>query len=403
MKDLQKAGPPGPRPISDGLSNKDQTKDHKLQNAFKKDVVVWLFSVYGGKRGIPRPRGAKALSEDCRKIGINISQGTFRNIFTGTTAELAEDTRQKLTELFRRAIPDMKPNWFDQRTLGDNPLETFKNLCLSAELGESQLVIRVPRISQERVDNYKEWLCGIYICYRYSFEINYDDSVTREVLRVWYDIEEGIFKFQLWYVVGGAKPGSTVESFDGSIILVGEMIMFAGVSRDRARSLFWTYDSGDEIIGHFKLCRFGITASAKARDDRAPVAACTVCVKLEKTPKDWQWWCSKYSMIIGVDTFRNIIGADFRDENNNSDASERTPEQWVGLFMENKPMTKSETEHEAEDRILRLNLTRFRIRMDQIRNNMIRSNKLTPFNAIRWEKAQRAETQSGAENGNVDM
>ena len=315
---------------------------------------------------------------------------------------MAEDTKQKLAEIFRRAIPDMKPSWFDPRTLGDDPLEVFKNLCLGAELGESQLVVRVPRVNQERVDIYKEWLCGVYICYRYSFEINYDDSVTREVLRVWYDVEEGIFKFQLWYVAGGARPGSSVELFEGPIILVGEIIMFVGVSRDRARSLFWTYDSGDEVVGHFKYCRFGITVSAKARDDRAPVAACTVCLKLENTPKDWQWWCSENSMIIGVDTFKNIIGADFKDDNHHSNFSERTPEQWVGLFIENSPMTKSETEHELEDRILRVNLPRFRIRMDQIRSNMIRDNRLTPFNAIRWEKEQKLETQSRARNGNID-
>jgi hypothetical protein len=254
---------------------------------------------------------------------------------------------------------------------------------------KNNLLIRVPRLNQERVDTYKEWLCGIYICYRYSFEINYDDSVTREVLRVWYDLEEGAFKFQLWYVAGGAKPGSSVDSFDGPVVLVGEMIMFVGVSRDRARSVFWTYDSDDEIVGHFKHCRFGMTVSAKARDDRAPVAACTICIKLDNTPKDWQWWCSKNSMIIGVDTFKNIIGTDFRDENNQSHPSERTAEQWVGLFIENKPMTKMETEHEAEDRILRLNLKRFRIRMDQIRSKMIASNKPTPFNAGKWEKEQR--------------
>lgn len=390
MKDLQKAGPLDQQPSAKTSMTREDVKQAKVVTSLKRDLVVWLFDVYGGKRGIPRPRGAKALSEDCRRLGVNISQGTFRNIFTGTAAELAEDTKHKLTELFRRAIPGMKPSWFDRKTLGDTPFETFRNLCLSAELGENNLVIRVPHLNQERVDTYKEWLCGIYICYRYSFEINYDDSVTREVLRVWYDLEEGAFKFQLWYVAGGAKPGSSVDSFDGPVILVGEMIMIAGVSRDRARSVFWTYDPDDEIVGHFKHCRFGITVSAKARDDRAPVAACTICIKLENTPKDWQWWCSKNSMIIGVDTFKNIIGTDFRDGNNQTQPLERTSEQWVGLFIENKPMTKMETEHEAEDRILRLNLRRFRIRMDQIRSKMISSNKLTPFNASKWEKEQKA-------------
>jgi hypothetical protein len=403
MTDLQKGAPANSVPTHHAPIDKEQTENGTCTNPLKRDMIAWLFDTYGGKYGVPRRRGAKGLSEDCRMLNILISPGTFRNIFAGTAAELAEDTMRKLTELFRRAIPGMKSSWFDRRMLGENPLETFKQLCLDAEFGETQVVIRVPQLKQERFDLYKEWLCGLYILYRYTFEINHDDSVTREVLRVWHDPDEGVFKFQLWYVVGGAKPGSSVESFDGSVILVGEMIMFVGVSKDRARSIFWTYDSDDEIQGHFKYCRFGMTVSAKARDDRAPVAACTVCVKLEKYPEDWQWWCSRNSMVIGVDTFKNIIGVDFKGEApDEGNPIRRTSEQWVGLFIENNPMTKSETEHEAEDRVLRLNLKRFRIRMEHIRTNSINNNKLTPLDADRWEKEMKTKGQIRVKKGNID-
>jgi hypothetical protein len=207
---------------------------------------------------------------------------------------------------------------------------------------------------------------------------------------VWYSPKEGVFKFQLWYVSGGAKPGSIVDSFEGPVILVGDVIMFAGVSRDRARSVFWTYDSNDEVQGHFEYCRFGMTSSAKARDDRAPVAACTVCLKLEGEEEHWQWWCSQNSKVIGVDSFKNIIDEDFGDEIlKTSQNPQKTFSEWVGLFIENKPMSAAETGYAAEDRILRLNLNRFRIRMDDIRKLIIAENKPAPFNGKSWRARRR--------------
>jgi hypothetical protein len=366
----------------------------KKRNLLKKAVVLWLFETYGGRHGIPSRRGAKGLSAECKKLGVEISPGTFRNIFNGAPGKLAPETREQLAELFRRAIPGMKPSWFDRETLGENPLENFQALCRNAAVDESEVILRVPHLKHERMEVYKGWLRGLYICYRYSFQTNDDDSVARELLRVWYDKDEGTFKFGLWYVTGGEKPGSHVDSLSGSILLVNDMIMFVGVSGDRARSMFWTYDSSEEAQGDFKYCRFGITTSAKIGQYQAPVTACTVCIKLEKEePEDLEWWCSEKSMIIGVDKFKDIIGKDFDGEiSNEGRTSHRTPEEWIKLFLENRPMTKEHSGNEADDRILRLNLPRFRIRMEPIRKEIIANKKLAPFNMDIWKREKSRET-----------
>jgi hypothetical protein len=364
----------------------------KLDSSLKRTVVNWLFETYGGKNGIPLKSGTKSLSAACESLGIHISPGTFQNIFAGTPSALAEDTRRQLAELFRRAVPGMKPEWFDPRLLGDDPIENFKSLCLGADVDEDVLSMRVTRSDQERIDIYKNWLCGLYICYRYSFEINHDDSVSREVLRVWYDNDEGSFRFQSWYTAGGAKPGSRVDAFDGIVIPAGEMVLFAGVSNSRVRGMLWTYDAEDTIQGHFKYCRYGITVGAKAKDDRSPVAASTVYIKLEIFPEDWKWWCSEKSKIIGVDTFDNIIGGDFGNKMlNKNEAVQRTFAQWIGIFINNNPMTAMETEHQTNDRILRLNLKRFRIRMNEIRKALITNNEFVPFNSNKWKRGVVAE------------
>jgi len=363
------------------MNNADQAGPLKTR------LLNWLLDRYGGKNDIPEKGGARALSKACKQLNINISPGTFQNILSGTEADLAVDTKKKLVELFSRAVPAMQSKWFDSAFLGEKPFETFQALCIEGENIEKGVTINPPRLSQQRIDKYKRWLSGLYICYRYSFEVNADDSVAREILRVWYSPDESGFKFELWYVAGNLKPGEVVESFKGPVVLIGDMIMFVGVSENRARSIFWTYDPEDQVQGHFKYCRLGITSGVKARDDKAPVAACTVCVKMENPDEDWKWWCSSRSHVIGVDSFDSIIGADFGNEILKTITPQLAYAEWIRLFIENKPMDETQTGHGSEDRILRLNLRRFRLRMEPMRKSIITNKGCAPFNAEIWKKA----------------
>ena len=296
-----------------------------------------------------------------------------------------------MADLFGRAVTGIKADWFDLKDL-----HHFKQKVTNAGTELQEVTLLVPRLTDEKIGTLKEWLCGLYISYRYSFEINGDDSVTREVLRIWY--EKGQFKFHLWYVKGGAKPGAKVERFDGAALPVGSMIMFPGVGGDRARSIFWALDT--DYISEYKYCRFGITASCKARDDKAPVAACTLSIKLEEEPNDWQWWCSEESRIIGVDLFNEIIGNDFgRRVLEDRIFDGKTTTDWIALFIRNTPMSKDDTKSGVGDTIIRLNLENFRLRMEKIRRSILDDKEADAPFKLTWRNKREADQ---AKNGIAD-
>jgi hypothetical protein len=220
-----------------------------------------------------------------------------------------------------------------------------------------------PRLARELVP----WLCGLYICYRYSFEVSLEHLVAREVLYVWND--EGTLRFYLWYVRGGDVPGSKVEAFEGIIVPAGRSLMFVGTSEDRCRSLALQYDSGPG----FRFCRFGIMTSTKTRDPKVPVAACTVMIKLEGMPDNWKEWGTSGSGIIGVSRWEEIIEKDF-DPNGTKDKVGNgelrvSHEEWMRRFLDNTPLVDPNTA--KADSIMRLNMERFGFHMDLIRTNVL--------------------------------
>lgn len=243
--------------------------------------------------------------------------------------------------------------------------------------GTRAVTLRIPLLDPAYEKKITPWLCGFYICYRYSFEASLQYMVAREALLVW--DEDGTLRFSLWYVRGGDKPGSNVEAFQGVVLPVGRTVMFAGVSDDRARSLLIHYDD----VPEFQYCRFGFMTSARTGQDQSPVSACTVLVKLEKLPENWRDRIRSEGAVVGVDTFEKIIGGDFdakgtRTELGNNN-NKTTHAGWMERFLDNTPLEDKDIGE--KDSIMRLNLMRFRLHMDAIRRNVLsEASPMVPFN-----------------------
>ena len=180
------------------------------------------------------------------------------------------------------------------------------------------------------------------------------------------------------------------------------MIMMVGVSKNRARCIFWSFDDSHYDKGD-KFCRFGITTSAKARDDRAPVTACTVFLKIPNAEHDWEWWCSDKSGNIGVMPFGEILKTDFPGSAPATAAYEgQAIGHWMTTFIENEPMDATETTGRVPDKIIRLNLTRFRLRMDGMRQKLMADDTVRASFKESWRpRHDRQDSNGTEENGQI--
>lgn len=356
--------------------------DRETKQLFTRKVD-WLLDQFRGVKDIPAKTGLRAMETASKAAGCKISASTWRNIRNGETTGSLE-TKRELAKLFRAAVPDFRPEWFDLPTM-----ELFQAAVSGAHPNTYTVSLVVPTLSEPVAQSLNHWLPGLYICYRYSFEQNPEPHVAREVLRIW-RADDGQHKFELHYVIGSGRPGGDTSTVRGFVVALGRTVMMVGVSGYRGRVIFWHFDHPDYDEGD-RWCRFGLTATATGRGDRAPVAACTIFLKLEKDIPDWRWLCSKDSRVIGVLPIGEIMATDFPGRSPRSQAFEnRHISYWIATFLENTPLKN--TQYGVPETILHLNVERFRVRMEGIRQKLIADESVNaPFKSG-WEAFIKANT-----------
>lgn len=327
----------------------------------QREQVEWLLEEYGGAGKIPKLTDRDKARE--KRSGIPAS--TWANLRNGKGAALGRKTKGHLADMMKTVIPQFDPDWFE---LPD--MESFKKAVRSTAKA-FYIPLRASAPSSERMKQFLEWLPGLYVCYRYSFQGKGKESAAREVLWVFYDASAGCFKFEMYYVDGDGASGAAVKVLAGSVVAAGDMLMFVGASEDRARSFFWVFEEA-----HWKdsdrFCRFAIVASARSQYGLAPVAACTIFIKVDGSRKDWSAWWSSPKGVVGVVPLAALIESDFPGPcPEGREFDDASIGYWIRKFLENKPMDKSQTASQVEDDILRLNLERFRLRMEGIRVKLI--------------------------------
>ena len=100
-------------------------------------------------------------------------------------------------------------------------------------------------------------------------------------------------------------------------------------------------------------CRFGLLSSTRLGSNRAPLAACTVIVKMQREPKNLERFMRDVTVIR---QFNDIIDADFGEN----------AREMLATFLHNGDQKSEIGGTEVLDAILRLNLYRFTTGMPPI-------------------------------------
>ena len=303
-------------------------------------ILKYLVDKHGAELGLPAWGDQDFVSGLSRKT--RVSPGTARNLREGLSNHPQAKIRERLVDFFREAVPHLEPQWL-----------LYDSLKLFADRVEQQpkdrkiITLSIPMEGYRQFDRLHKWLCGVYICYRYSFEQSEEKLVAREVLHI--KERNGNFWFEMSFVPGGEESDQDVETFEGAVLPLGESIFFVGWNDHRGRSLFLHRDFARES----RDCRIGILSSTRLSNNRAPLAACTVLVRMEREPKNVASFMRDMTIIR---PFNDIIDADFGE--NAREMLER--------FLDNGVQRTEIGGKAVLDVVLRLNLYRFTAGMPPI-------------------------------------
>jgi hypothetical protein len=327
-------------------------------------ILKYLVDKHGAELGLPRWADKDFVSGLSQKA--RVSPGTARNLREGLSNHPQAKIRERLADLFREAVPHLEPQWLLYESLdlfiervGQEPKDR-KNITLS-----------IPMEGYRQFDRLQKWLCGVYICYRYSFEQSEEKLVAREVLHV--EERNGNFLFEMSFVPGGEESDQDVETFEGVVLPLGESVFFVGWNDHRGRSLFLHRDFARE----WRDCRIGILSTTRLSTNRAPLAACTVLVKMEREPKEIARFMQDTTIIR---LFNDIIDADFGVN----------AREMLESFLDNGVQMTEIGGNAVLDAVLRLNLYRFTAGMPPIYTAALRNPELKSSFKLNASTAQDA-------------
>ena len=330
-------------------------------------ILKYLVDKYGSELGLPGWDDQDFASGLARKT--RVSPGTARNFREGLSNHPQAKIRERLADLFRESVPHLEPQW-----LLSESLDLFIERVEQEPKGRKNITLSIPVEGYRQFDRLQKWLCGVYICYRYSFEQSEEKLVAREVLHV--KERNGNFWFEMSFVPGGEESDQDVETFEGVILPLRASVFFVGWNDHRGRSLFVNCDFARES----RDCRFGILSSTRLGNNHAPLAACTVIVKVEREPKDIGRFMRDTTI---TRQFNDIVDADFGEN----------AREMLAAFLDNGvPMTEIGGKA-IPDVVLRLNLYRFTAGMPSIYRAALRNLELKPPFKLNASTAQDAPLQ----------
>ncbi len=175
------------------------------------------------------------------------------------------------------------------------------------------------------------------------------------------------------FVPGGEESDQDVETFEGVVLPLRESVFFVGWNDHRGRSLFLHRDFARES----RDCRIGILISTRLSNNRAPLAACTVLVKMQREPKNIAKFMQDTTIIR---QFNDIIDADFGEN----------AREMLATFLYNGVQITEIGGKAIPDVILRLNLYRFTAGMPPIYRAALRNPELQPPFKLNGSTAQDA-------------
>ena len=303
-------------------------------------ILKYLVDKYGPELGLPGWDDQDFVSGLSRKT--RVSPGTARNFHEGLSNHPQAKIRERLVDLFREAVPHLEPQWLLYESV-----ELFVERLEQQPKDRKLITLSIPMEGYRQFDRLHKWLSGVYVCYRYSFEQSEEKLVAREVLHV--KERNGNFSFEMSFVPGGEESDQDVETFDGAVLPLGESVFFVGWNHHRGRSLFVNRDFAPES----RDCRFGLLSSTRLSNNRAPLAACTVIVKMQREPKDIAKFMGDMTI---TRPFNDIIDADFGEN----------AREMLATFLHNGDQKTEIGGKEVLDAVLRLNLHRFTAGMPPI-------------------------------------
>ena len=317
-------------------SSRDTSKRKNRQSSSELPAITLilkhLVDKFGPQLGLSAWDDQDFVSALSRKAGV--SAGTARNFREGLSNHPQVKIRERLADLFREAVPHLEPQWFQCESL-----ELFRNRIEQQPEDRKVITLSIPASGYLHSDRLRKWLCGVYICYRYSFEQSEERRVAREVLHV--RQRNGNFSFRMSFMPGGEDSDQDVKTFEGVVLPIGESVLFVGWDDHRGRSLFMNRDFAPES----RDCRFGILSSARL-SNIAPLAACTVLVKMRREPRAIDKFMRDMTIIR---PFNDIIDADFGEHGRDM----------MATFLDNGVQMTEIGGKAVRDGVLRLNLHRF--------------------------------------------
>ena len=201
-------------------------------------ILKYLVDKHGAELGLPGWADQDFVSGLSRKT--RVSPGTARNFREGLSNHPQAKIRERLADLFREVVPHLEPQWLLYEFSG--PLRRAG--WAQQPKDRKNITLSIPMEGYRQFDRLQKWLCGVYICYRYSFEQSEEKLVAREVLHV--KERNGNFWFEMSFVPGGEESDQDVETFEGVVLPLGESVFFVGWNDHRGRSLFLHRDFARE-------------------------------------------------------------------------------------------------------------------------------------------------------------
>jgi hypothetical protein len=320
-------------------------------------ILKYLIRRHGGALGLPSWDDQYFVADFSKKAKVSL--GTARNLREGLSNHPQAKIRERLAELFREAVPHLEAQWFLSQSV-----EQFIARAEDQPKDRKIVTLSIPAEGYKHFDRLRRWLCGVYICYRYSFEQNEERLVAREVLNVKH--RNGSLLFEMSFVPGGGEINQDVRTFTGVILPIGESAFFVGWNDYRGRSLFLHCDFAPEA----KDCRFGILSSTRLGANRAPLAACTVILKRPSEPKNLERFMSEMTVSR---PFNEMIDADFGEN----------ARDLMSAFLDNGHHVIEIGGKTVPDTVLRLNLHRFNAAMPSLYRAALNNPGLrSPFKAV---------------------
>ena len=278
-------------------------------------ILRALIEEYGAELNLPSGDNAIArrISEQA-----SIAHGTVLGILNGTPQRIATNTSIRLAEFFNRvAIPKLRGEWLSSTSLDD-----FNNKRGAAGF----VAVKVPPNYMQLMAAVEDWLCGVYIAYRYSLDAIDTGDVAREVVHIWRDGATIMHKMS--FVPHSRKTDEPVYFFEGPVILIGRTAVLLGtnvgqLSRDRDRARVIMLDHGDGAIDSAD-CKMGLMTSTR-RQDLAPCTASTIFVRAK-----WDTYKSVDELVRTATTIRPLHDT-IRDDFGTAH------EYLIRVFLDNRP------------------------------------------------------------------